>query len=759
MNKSEPTEETHISGETNDRKVDIDAKSRCNTSVNIQLQPGASLDVVITQLNKEGKAVSLERKKFFNPLEPGEEETSAQTPQVEEKKQRVKIKISWQVWLIAPALVVYMVTRFIGLDSYPIYFFTDEAVQTVTASDLVQNGFRDSEDELLPTYFKNGGQYNLGTSVYLPILPWLIFGKSIWVTRGTSVLVSLLAALAIGLILKNNFKSKYAFAGILFLSITPAWFLHSRTAFETVTAVTFYAAFLYAYLQYLQGKPNYLPAAVVLGVLCFYSYSPAQLVMAVTALLLLIIDFRTHLRNWKIVLISLGIAALLAVPYIRFMVLHPDENRRHLEILNSYWIQDLSIGKKLGIYFKEYLKMLNPMYWFIPNSIDLERHLMKGYGNLLLWTSPFYLLGLGVSIKKITRPEYRILLIATLAAPTGAALAGAAITRSLFMVIPAALLTAVGLDQVFAWTEGIKIPRLIFPLFVFIGLTSVNAIMLSDALINGPLWYSDYSLSGQQYGGKQVFSEINKMIEEDPERKIFLSSSWANGTDVVARFFIDDTKSFEMGSIDNYLYKKAEIEPDQVFILIPEEMDRAEASGKFKPAELLKTIDYPNGSPGFYFLHLKYVDNIDEIFTEEEAARTTLIETTLFDPQGRQLTVSYSQLDMGTIENLFDGDDTSFIRTFESNPLRVEIKPLENLELNQVTIHVGGTACIIDLNIDPTDGSEPINLEKGIEESNDFRDVTFELERSVETNNISISILNEHDIEFAHVHAWEITLQ
>ncbi len=249
------------------------------------------------------------------------------------------------------------------------------------------------------------------------------------------------------------------------------------------------------------------------------------------------------------------------------------------------------------------------------------------------------------------------------------------------------------------------------------------------------------------------------MSAEDPECKIFLSSSWANGTDVVARFFIEDTQSFEMGSIDNYLFTKEDIDPNQIFILIPEEMARAEASEKFKPMEVLKTIDYPDGSPGFYFLHLEYVDNIDEIFMQEEAARTTLIETTLFDPQGRQLKAAYSQLDMGTIENLFDGDENSFIRTLETNPLRVEIKPLENLDLNQVTIHLGGTACIIDLTIDPVDGSEPIHMEKGIEESNDFRDVLFELENSVETNNISISILNDHDNEFAHVHAWEITLK
>jgi len=758
MARSESFQPDETAGDGKVRQVELNANARTNTSVNILLEPGASLDVTVTQLNGDGKAVSLEHKRFVNLLEPKQEEPFPEKPEQDTKICFSK-KITWQIWLMAAALAVYLATRFIGLDSYPIYFFTDEAVQTVLAADLVHNDFRDYQDELLPTYFINGGQYNLGTSVYLQILPWLIFGKSIWVTRGTSVLVSLLAALSIWLMLKDNLKSKFAFAGILLLSITPAWFLHSRTAFETVTAVSFYAAFLAAYLQYRQGKPKFLPVAVAMGALCFYSYSPAQLVMAVTALLLLVVDFRTHMRNWKIVLISLGVAVLLAAPYVRFLILHPDENKRHLEILGSYWIKEVPFGNKLGIYFQEYLKMLNPLYWFLPNKLDLERHLMKGYGHLLLWTAPFYFLGFVQAVKKIKEPQYRILLIATLAAPSGAALAGAAITRSLFMVIPAVTLTAVGLDQVLGWAEGIKLPKLALPLFVFVTLTSVNGIMLGDALINGPLWYSDYSLSGQQYGAKQVFAEIKKLVDEDPERKVFLSPSWANGTDVVARFFFDDPIPFKMGSIDNYLFEKQEIDPDQVFILIPEELERAKTSGKFKTIEIYKTLDYPNGQPGFYFLHLAYADNIDEIFAEEKAARTALSETTLYDPQGHKLLVSYPTLDMGNIENLFDGDGNTLVRTLESNPMQLVIKPAGELTVKRIIIHIGGTATTIDVVVTPADGSGTIRIKKILEDSSDFRSVEIDLAQPVKAGTIELTILNTNDVDFAHVHVWEVTLQ
>ena len=78
---------------------------------------------------------------------------------------------SLEMTLFGLALLVYLSTRLIGLLDFPIYFFTDEAAQTVLAADLVRDNFRNEDKTLLPTYFKNGGQYNLSVSVYAQVLP------------------------------------------------------------------------------------------------------------------------------------------------------------------------------------------------------------------------------------------------------------------------------------------------------------------------------------------------------------------------------------------------------------------------------------------------------------------------------------------------------------------------------------------------------------------------------------------------------------
>jgi hypothetical protein len=741
------------------QEVNLLLKGQSRNRLTLTLEPGAEVDVTVTKVGPEGQVPVIENLSFSNSEQIKKNNRPFKFPLFSFIKRPRLINPSWQGWLIAAALVVYLCTRFINLDSYPIYFFTDEAVQTVLASDLVRDNFHNYTGELLPTYLENGGQYNLGTSVYLQILPVVVFGKSVWVTRGTSVLITLLAALAVGLTAKSIFKSRYAFAAILLLSITPAWFLHSRTAFETAMAVSFYTAFLYTYLKYQAGSSRYLIASVIFGVLCFYSYSPAQLVMAVTALALLISDWRTHLKNWKMILIGLGITAVCAVPYVRFLILHPDENIRHLQVLNSYWIKSIPFTTKLGIYFKEYIKLLNPLYWFIPNQVDLERHLMKNYGHLMLWTLPFFLLGLGITVRRIKLPQYRVLLIALLAAPTGAALAGAGITRALFMVIPAVLLTFLGLEQLLIWLERWKAPRAALVPILFAGLTVANGLITRDAVVNGPLWYHNYGLAGMQYGARQVFSEIRSMLNADPNLIIFLSPSWTNGTDILARYFFDDPVPFEMGSLDSYMIEKREISPDLVFVIMPEEMKNARDSGKFTDIQVIKTILFPDGEPGFFFIKMRYVDNIDEIFANEHQVRQQLIEKKLVTADGVNLTVRYPMLDMGTIQNIFDGDLNSLARTFEANPMRLQLMFAEPQIIQKITVRIGGTASTIDLIINPVDGSQAITLQQIIAESNDMRDIQFDLKTPVKAQSLFLTILNTYDREPSHVHVWEVSFK
>ena len=86
------------------------------------------------------------------------------------------LRLSPETFCAAAALSLFLATRLVGLTSYPVAFLGDEAVQVVDAAALVDNGFRDEFGDLLPTYLRNGPYLNLGTSVYLQIVPYWCSG-------------------------------------------------------------------------------------------------------------------------------------------------------------------------------------------------------------------------------------------------------------------------------------------------------------------------------------------------------------------------------------------------------------------------------------------------------------------------------------------------------------------------------------------------------------------------------------------------------
>src|SRR6185369_4057705 len=62
--------------------------------------------------------------------------------------------------LFAAALAVYALIVSTGLDRYPIYFFSDEAIHMNMAADFLRGGYQNYDHELLPTFFRQEGWVN-----------------------------------------------------------------------------------------------------------------------------------------------------------------------------------------------------------------------------------------------------------------------------------------------------------------------------------------------------------------------------------------------------------------------------------------------------------------------------------------------------------------------------------------------------------------------------------------------------------------------
>lgn len=664
-----------------------------------------------------------------------------------------KRPFGWAEALFILGIVLYLATRFIALDKFPIYFFSDEAIQTELAAKLVENGFKDSNGHL-PIYFENGGQFNLSLSVWLQTLV-TPFARSIWLTRGLSALLTTIFPLTLGLALRDFLKRKYWWLAPFVVSVLPAWFLHSRTAFETALGTALFCAFLYFYLRYRMQDRDYLPIALLFGALTFYAYAPLQLVVVLTGLVLLLTDWRYHFEGKKVPWLSVATLIILILPYLLFRIRHPESLGRHLSILQSYWSGTAPFMTKLGEFFNRYLKGLDPRYWFTAKNGDLIRHQMKDMAHFSVLLAPFLVLGLINTLGKLKHPAWRVVLIALLVAPTGAALVDPAITRSLVTLVPFAFLTCIGLDSHLRWLGG-SLRNTFFPVAIVVLALLGSSIWMTHTAINkGPLWYQDYGLYGMQWGGKELSAEIKTYQAKNPDAKIIVSPTWANNTDIILSFFLGDPLPIEVNSIKDWTLNQKELDKSMVFILPPDDYQTAQTSNKFTNRELIRTLEWPNGETGFYFVRLEYVENVENLFEREKVKRSELEKSTI-SLLDQDVEVTHSPLDIGVISNAFDGNTNTVIRGLEANPLQILLEFSEPVSMRGIRLLVGLPPHILYVEISVEGKQQPLRYGKQSfgTEKNEWLNVNFTGEFLV--TRINLSLKENTANPNPHIHIWEI---
>ncbi len=670
-------------------------------------------------------------------------------------------KLSLETTLFVGALLFYLITRLYALDRFPIYFFGDEAVQVNFAQRLIASHFRDAKGALFPMYVEAAGlRWTPLLSMYVHALTLTLFGKSIFIARATSAVVSSLAAVSVALIMRNIFKARYWWVAALLLTVTPAWFLHSRTAFETVMTTAFYSCFLLCYLLYRTRSPRYIYAAIVFGAATFYSYSNAQLIIAAAAALLFISDFRYHLRQWRTLLPGIVLLAVLAWPLYIFRQSRPDAIAEHLRAIDTYWLHSIPLQEKISLYLQKYTYGLSPAYWFLPNDHDLARHRMAGIAHLPTLALPLLVIGVLVCLRNFRSSPHRAVIIAALATPVGAALLDIGIPRVLAFVVPATLLTAIGLEWLLSLLKK-RLPQTLLALALFLVLGWSSFALLRTTLTKGPLWFSDYGLYGMQYGAKQIFEEaIPKYLKSDPATIVDVSSTWANGADTFLSFFYnrEELKRVRMAGIEQYLFEKLPLSLNELFVMTASEYQKAASSPKFKTVRVDQVIPYPDGTPGFYLARVAYADNVDALFAAEKEARRQLVVDHV-EIDGQSVEIHYSQTDMGLPKYMFDGDTFTLMRGLEANPFIIDLyfpqpRTISGLDGNFGLMDIAVTAKLYS---DPA--QSPIVYQGGRKNDNDraLIHLTFD-QGSQQVSWLHLEIKNPSTGESANIHIMELKL-
>jgi len=675
-------------------------------------------------------------------------------------RHRLAVALTLEGALFTLAVAVYTVTRLWALDQFPIYFFTDEAAGPLWAEQLISRGLRDAQGSLLPIYFEQAPQRWMPLlSVYFHLPVVALFGKSIIATRATSALVSVLGAVSVGLILKVGFRARYWWTGVLFMAISPAWFIHSRTAFETVIMASFYACFLLFYFLYRGSSPRYIFPCLVAGAVAFYSYSNGQAMVGSLGILLLLSDLRYHLRQWRIVMPALLIGLVLAVPLIGFQLTRPGAMQEHLHVIGSYLVEPIPLNEKLGRFAQLYLYALSPQYWFLPNNTDLVRHVMKGYGHIQIAVLPLVVAGTGLCLWRIREWQFRALLLAALATPVGAALDGIGVTRVLAFVVPAAVVAGLGLELLVQRFAD-RVPRTGLAIAIAALISLSGLVMLQQALTEGPFWFRDYGLYGMQYGAKQLFEQaIPEYLKSNPGVRLVVSPTWANGADNFPRFFLSREQQgrMQMGTIDSFIRSRGDLGPNVVLVMTPTEYNQARGSSFFKSVQVDRVIPYPDGTPGFYFARLAYADNVDALMAADREMRRQLVDARV-QIGGQTVSVRHSQLDMGQLRDIFDGDPRSLARGAEANPFVLEITFPGPRPLAGLAVDVNHMEFSLSASLYAAGSDQPLTYSKGYPADSSHGELSFpSAPQSISRVRVEIRNLRAGDTD--HIHIYELVLQ
>jgi hypothetical protein len=196
--------------------------------------------------------------------------------------------------------------------------------------------------------------------------------------------------------------------------------------------------------------------------------------------------------------------------------------------------------------------------------------------------------------------------------------------------------------------------------------------------------------------------------------------------------------------------------------MTPQEYDVVMKSSKLTHIQVERIIPYPDDKPGFYFIHLRYVDNIDEIFAAEEAARQALRETVV-NIDGQDVKLRYSYLDSDfqdkSIALVFDNDPFTVAKTLESNPFIIEMAFPEPRTVKGFSIIIGSAKIRITLKCYSAPDAQPVVYTFEGQGTMQQPQLSFDLPAPTSIQSLRVEAQDPMSPEKSKVHIWELKLR
>jgi hypothetical protein len=193
--------------------------------------------------------------------------------------------------------------------------------------------------------------------------------------------------------------------------------------------------------------------------------------------------------------------------------------------------------------------------------------------------------------------------------------------------------------------------------------------------------------------------------------------------------------------------------------MTPSEYERARTSGKFKSVDVDQVIPYPDGTAGFYFARLAYVDNVEAAFAADREARRQPVESQA-QIAGESIRVRHSVLDAGQISHTFDGDSFTLARGQEANPFVLELIFPRPRPVTGLMLTVGSMDFSVTAQVHAGDQDEPATYTETFRGLPPDPRVELSFDRGpAQATQIRLEIQNLQAGETANIHIREVVVR
>lgn len=391
-------------------------------------------------------------------------------------------------------LLIFFATRIYKIAQIPPSVYWDEASIGYNAF-AIATDLKDEWGSFLPLHFRAFGEFKLPVYIYSLVPLVKIFGLNEIAVRLPAVFYSL-GTLVLMYLLTKKITGKGA-VGILasfILSISPWFFIFSRTGYEVTAGLFFFL--LGTYLFLINDKSKFYLLFGVFGfILSFYSYNSFRIIVPIWLFVLLAYTCRK--KNIQILIFSLLIFLLSLIPVYRLYKFDTGGAR----------LAQVKVTGKID-FVKNYFSHFSPNFLFLKGDSN-PRSQIPGHGQLYLIEVLFIILGLWVILKS-KKILYYLPLMALVLAPIPAAFTKESphALRTILAAPSLAIISAFGINLL---TEYFKK----YSKIILISITTLYLLSFGTYFVDFVTKYPKETANDWQYPYKEIFANQKSGVVTD----------------------------------------------------------------------------------------------------------------------------------------------------------------------------------------------------------------------------------------------------